>query len=110
MIPPQADGEPVIENTFFFPAIDPKRVRELMRLEQTIAPARLRNAIKTGIAETNAELYDCRESQIKAGFPRLADVPSDSLDGESVRVFHYARAVCALATAAPYDRHRGVDA
>ncbi|PCO34631.1 head completion/stabilization protein, partial [Klebsiella pneumoniae] len=28
-----------------------------MRLEQTVAPARLREAIKTGIAETNAELF-----------------------------------------------------
>ena len=110
VIPPNADSEPVIENTFFFPAIDPQRVRELMRLEQTIAPARLRNAIKTGIAETNAELYDWRENQIKAGFARLADVPSDSLDGESVRVFHYERAVCAMATATLYERYRGVDA
>ena len=110
VIPPNVDSEPVIENTFFFHAIDPKRVRELMRLEQTIAPARLRNAIKTGIAETNAELYDWRENQIKAGFARLADVPSDSLDGESVRVFHYERAVCAMATATLYERYRGVDA
>lgn len=110
VIPPNVDSEPVIENTFFFPAIDPKRVRQLMRLEQTIAPARLRNAIKTGIAETNAELYDWRESQIKAGFARLADVPSDSLDGESVRVFYYERAVCAMATATLYERYRGVDA
>jgi hypothetical protein len=48
--------------------VDPKRVRELMRLEQTVSDARLRNAIKTGMAETNAELYDYRLRQIAAGF------------------------------------------
>jgi len=110
VIPAPAGDEPVIKNTFFFPDIDPKRVRDLMRLEQTIAPARLRNAIKTGIAETNAELYEYRDSQIKAGFARLVDVPSDEIDGESTRVFHYERAVCAMATATLYERYRGVDA
>lgn len=38
VIPPPASDEPVIKNTFFFPDIDPKRVREGMRLEQTVAP------------------------------------------------------------------------
>ncbi|MEA7515208.1 head completion/stabilization protein, partial [Salmonella enterica subsp. enterica serovar Virginia] len=44
----KSGDEPVIKNTFFFPDIDPKRVRERMRLEQTVAPARLREAIKSG--------------------------------------------------------------
>lgn len=44
VIPQPAGDEPVIKNTFFFPDIDPKRVRERMRLEQTVAPARSRMA------------------------------------------------------------------
>ncbi|HGP3950389.1 TPA: head completion/stabilization protein [Klebsiella pneumoniae] len=110
VIPPPASDEPVIKNTFFFPDIDPKRVREGMRLEQTVAPARLREAIKTGIAETNAELFLWREQQIAGGGNTLADVPSDELDGESVRVFYYLRAVTSMATATLYERYRGVDA
>ncbi|WP_242463028.1 head completion/stabilization protein, partial [Klebsiella pneumoniae] len=110
VIPPPASDEPVIKNTFFFPDIDPKRVREGMRLEQTVAPARLREAIKTGIAETNAELFLWREQQIAGGVNTLADVPSDELDGESVRVFYYLRAVTSMATATLYERYRGVDA
>lgn len=105
-----AGDEPVIKNTFFFPDIDPKRVRERMRLEQTVAPARLREAIKSGMAETNAELYEYREQKIAAGFTRLADVPADDIDGESIKVFYYERAVCAMATASLYERYRGVDA
>ena len=110
VIPPPASDEPVIKNTFFFPDIDPKRVREGMRLEQTVAPARLREAIKTGIAETNEELFLWREQQIAGGFSKLADVPADDLDGESVRVFYYLRAVTSMATATLYERYRGVDA
>ncbi len=97
VIPAPETGDAVIKNTFFFPDVDPKRVRELMRLEQTVSDARLRNAIKTGMAETNAELYDYRLRQIAAGFKTLADVPdAEEIDGENVRVFHYLSAVTAM--------------
>ncbi|MFX0645330.1 head completion/stabilization protein, partial [Escherichia coli] len=48
--------------------------------------------------------------KIAAGFTRLADVPADDIDGESIKVFYYERAVCAMATASLYERYRGVDA
>ncbi|EOT8120906.1 head completion/stabilization protein, partial [Escherichia coli] len=38
------------------------------------------------------------------------DVPADDIDGESIKVFYYERAVCAMATASLYERYRGVDA
>lgn len=110
VIPPQPVREPVIGNTFFFPDVDPVRVRELMRLEHTVTPERLRVAIKDGIAETNAELFEYRSAQMALGFERLADVPAETLDGESVRCFYYLRAVVAMTTATLYERYRGVDA
>lgn len=111
VIPAPETGDAVIKNTFFFPDVDPKRVRELMRLEQTVSDARLRNAIKTGMAETNAELYDYRLRQLAAGFKQLADVPdAEEIDGENVRVFHYLSAVTAMTTATLYERYRGVEA
>lgn len=110
VIPAAETGDAVIKNTFFFPDVDPKRVRELMRLEQTVSDARLRHAIKTGMAETNAELYDYRARQVAAGFKQLTDVPAEEIDGESRRVFHYLSAVTAMATATLYERYRGVEA
>jgi hypothetical protein len=110
VIPPVPEAEPVIQNTAFFPDVDPKRVREEMRLEQTVSSVRLRRAIKAGIAETNAELREWRDLQRDAGYARLEDVPTDELDGESVRVFHYFNAVSAMTTATLYERYRGVDA
>ena len=110
VIPASETGDAVIKNTFFFPDVDPKRVRELMRLEQTVSDARLRNAIKTGMAETNAELYDYRRRQIAAGFKQLVDVSAEKIDGENVRVFHYLSAVTAMTTATLYERYRGIEA
>ncbi|HEJ7172232.1 TPA: head completion/stabilization protein [Serratia marcescens] len=108
---PQPDvPEPVIKNTFFFPDVDPKRIRELMRLEYTVSPERLRFAIRSGISETNAELYLYREQQLAAGFKTLADVPADEVGGESEKCFHYLSAVCAMTTATLYERYRGADA
>lgn len=80
-----------------------------MRLEQTVAPARLREAIKSGMAETNAELYEYREQKIAAGFTRLADVPADDIDGESIKVFTTS-APCVRWRPSLYERYRGVDA
>lgn len=108
--PPTAPAEPVIKNTFFFPDIDPVKVRELMRLEQTIPPARLRQAIKTAISETNAELYDYRAQQMAAGFKSLAEVPSEVIDGEREKVALYLEAVMAMTTATLYEKYRGADA
>ncbi|CAI1148856.1 head completion/stabilization protein [Serratia ficaria] len=110
VIPPPELPEPVIKNTFFFPDVDPKRIRQLMRLEHTVTPERLRRAIKSGIAETNAELFDYRAQQMAAGFGTLAEVPAESFDGESEKCFHYLNAVCAMATAVLYERYRSADA
>ena len=49
-------------------------------------------------------------SRLPGGVSKLADVPADDLDGESVRVFYYLRAVTSMATATLYERYRGVDA
>lgn len=110
VIPPPGVSEPVIKNTFFFPDVDPKRVRELMRLEQTVSALRLNDAIKAGMAETNAELALWRVEQMVAGHNTLADVPADDIDGENVRCFHYFRAVCAMTSATLFERYRGIDA
>ena len=109
-IPPSLIEEPMIKNTAFFPHIDPKRMREEMRLEQNVTPLRLRSAIKAAIAETNAELSDWREMQLSNGYARLEDVPTDELDGSSVRVFHYLNAVRSMTIATLYERFRSVDA
>ena len=110
VIPPEQAVIPVITNTFFFPDVDPKLVNERIRLGHVVTDERLRAAIKSAMAEVNAELYLFREAQIEAGFKTLADVPAEVLDGESVKCFHYLSAVCAMTTAVIYERYRSYDA
>ncbi|AKH88165.1 head completion/stabilization protein [Edwardsiella tarda] len=110
IIPPDSQREPVIKNTFFFPDVEPRRIRDLMRLEYTVTPARMRDAICAGIAEVNAELVEFRERQMLLGFKTLDAVPAETIDGESVCCFHYLRAVSAMTAASLYERYRGYDA
>ncbi|HDL8485334.1 TPA: head completion/stabilization protein [Yersinia enterocolitica] len=110
IIPALEPREAVIKNTWFWPDIDPLRIRELMRLEHSVTPERLREAIRMGMAESNAELHQFRARHIAAGFTCLAEVPAEKIDGESEKCFHYQRAVSAFASASLYERYRGYDA
>lgn len=109
-IPPSAVPEPVVRNTFFFPDVAPSCIRAQLRLEHTVTPERLRSALCSAIAETNAELYLYRQQQVAAGYARLRDVPADTVDGESEKLFYYRAAVCSMVTALLYGRYRSVDA
>lgn len=107
---PAEAAEPPIVNTFFWPDVDLQRLRETLRYEGTVTAARLRQAVKTAISEVNAELYEYRAEQMDAGFKLLADVPADSLDGESVKLTNYFDAVSHLTAATIVERYRGYDA
>lgn len=107
---PNKTAEPVIENTFFWPAVDPIKLRELLRLEGTVTAERLRFTIKSAIAEVNAELFEYRRDQMADGFKTLAEVPAEQLDGESILLAEYQRAVCAITAALLAERYRGYDA
>ncbi|HEO0718404.1 TPA: head completion/stabilization protein [Yersinia enterocolitica] len=110
IIPAPEPREAMIKNTWFWPDIDPLRIRQLMRLEHSVTPERLREAIRMGMAEANAELHQFRARHIAAGFTCLAEVPAENIDGESEKCFHYQRAVSAFASASLYERYRGYDA
>ncbi len=63
VIPQPAGDEPVIKNTFFFPISTRSASGNVCALSRPSPPARLREAIKSGMAETNAELYEYREQK-----------------------------------------------
>ncbi|MGN8161653.1 head completion/stabilization protein [Pantoea sp. 22096] len=107
---PADAAEPPVKNTFFWPDVDLLQLRDSLRYEGTVTAVRLRLAVKTAISEVNAELYDWRASQMAAGFKVLADVPAESLDGESEKVTAYLAAVSALTAATIVERYRGYDA
>ncbi|MCS4318504.1 hypothetical protein M2407_002844 [Serratia sp. BIGb0234] len=106
---PRPEDEPIIKNVFFFPDISPADVRDVMRIEGTITAPRLRLAIKSAMAEVNAELFIYRRDQMADGYQRLEDVPGDQLDGESIRVSEYRNAVSAMTMATLSEQYRSLD-
>ncbi|WP_413722728.1 head completion/stabilization protein [Sodalis sp. RH24] len=107
---PEVEAEPIIQNTFFWPAVDPAVMRDILRYEGTITPLRLRHAVKSAIAEVNTELWEYRKEQMALGFTLLAEVPADQIDGESIKLSEYRRAVSSITAASLAERYRGYDA
>lgn len=109
-VPPAAPVESVIENDGFFPDLDPASARAQMRIDGTVTPERLREALIDAAAAVNDELATWRAAQLTAGHWHLEDVPAATLDGASVLVHRYLRAVRSTAAANLVERHRSYDA
>lgn len=100
----------VIASDGWFPSISLAHVREDLVLDGTITTTRLRRAIRHGIAQVNNELRAWKDEQVQAtGAAGLADVPCETIDGESVKVGFYFRAVCGYVEADLFEKHRGYD-
>lgn len=105
---PGQDAEP-IKAGYFWPEINPADAREAMRLTGTVIGMRLRHALVEAIASVNAELADWRVRQVATGYSSLQDVPAEQVDGQSILVSRWVRAVYATAAADLYERYRSFD-
>lgn len=101
--------EAVVVNDGFFPDIDPADVREMARVPSSITPARLRAAILGAIMSAEIDLRAYAGAQIASGYATLKAVPAPQLDGESVQLIRYRRAIAFFAKAELIDRHRDFD-
>ncbi|HDR9470976.1 head completion/stabilization protein [Burkholderia multivorans] len=106
---PPHTAAPPIANDAFYPDVSLEHARDTMRLDGSVTDARLRHEMLAAIASVNDELRTARTAWRDAGFARLADVPADQLDGESVLLQHYRRAVYCLAKATLIERYRDYD-
>lgn len=100
---------PPISSGAFWPDILPDRAREQLRLDGTITDARLRAALIEAVASVNAELADWRRERQAAGVATLAETDPEQIDGQSVAVHRWYRAVHCLAAALLAERYRGFD-
>lgn len=107
--PTTPNAEPPITSDAFWPEIDPVEIREAQRIDGTVPPKRLRMAIIEAIASTNNALRQWREDQLAAGITTLAAVSAEEIDGTSIHVYRYLRAVGCLAKALLLERHRDID-
>lgn len=88
-----------IANTAFFPEISPSSCRATMDIDQRITPQRLRQALIGSMQDANHSLSQWALEQSGAGHTTLATVPADNIDGTSVKVSQYRRAVFSFAKA-----------
>jgi hypothetical protein len=101
--------EPDIANSAFWPAISLTDCRAVMRIGSEITPERLREALLNGIIDTNANLTAWKDKQVLAGHTTLADVPAEAIDGDSINLTLYRRAVYNFAKAELTERYRDYD-
>lgn len=104
-----AEDGAAIASSPFWPEIDPVAARAAMRLDGTVTAERLRAALIEAIASVNAELGNWRRARQAEGRDRLEDVPAEAVDGQSVLVMRWRRAVLHLATASLNERYRSFD-
>jgi len=101
--------ESIVINDGFFPDIDPAAVREAARIPTSITPARLRAAILGAIMRAEIDLRTFATTALADGHAELSGIPAPQLDGESVQVIRYQRAIALFAKAELIDRHRDFD-
>ncbi|MBR8114426.1 head completion/stabilization protein [Burkholderia cenocepacia] len=105
---PPAD-DPIVGNVAWFPSIDLAHMREAVRLTGTVTTARLRDAVIAAIDEVNRELASWRAPLEAGGVASLAELPADTIGGESVQLARYRRAVYFLARADLTETYRDFD-
>ncbi|MBZ6064696.1 head completion/stabilization protein [Aeromonas schubertii] len=102
---PTPTDEPPVTSGTFWPTIELGRLRAIMRTDGTITAERLRHAVIDAISQVNGDLTGWSLNRKGEGHATLADVPADIIDGESVLVHWYRRAVYSMARANLYERY-----
>lgn len=108
-VPVTPDVEANIANDAFFPDIIVTTARDLVRLDGTITPARLREGLIEAITSVNDELNTYKLKQLEAGYLTLEDVPTSNIDGINRNIHRYNRAVFCLTKANLIERYRDYD-
>ena len=98
-----------VANDGFFPDIDLGQLRDTMRLDGTVTPARLRNAAVEAVIAVNEELADWKAAKVAAGVVSLAEM-LPKIGGDSVYLTRYLTAVYRTTKADLAERYRDFDA
>ncbi|MDR5801911.1 head completion/stabilization protein [Caballeronia sp. LZ001] len=101
--------EPILKGDGWYPDIDLRDVRVVLRLDGTVTDARLFDAVVEGIAHAADVLHAWRVKCEASGAADLAATHPRQVAGESVQVRRYRRAVYGWAHALVLERYRGYD-
>ncbi|MFM5604252.1 head completion/stabilization protein [Aeromonas caviae] len=102
---PTDKDEGEVSSAPFWPVIKLKDLRDIMRTDGTITTERLRHAVIDAVAAVNSDLSGWAINRQAEDYEQLADVPSQTVNNESVLVHWYRRAVYSMARANLYERY-----
>ncbi|EAA7571302.1 head completion/stabilization protein [Salmonella enterica subsp. enterica] len=103
------DGAEKVTAGTFWPEILLRDLRLASRIPGRTTTSRLKFVTTEAVAHVTDQLDDWRGIQESAGYSTLADVPARILNGESVKVYRYRRAVYSAARALLLENARDVD-
>ncbi|ELJ3216944.1 head completion/stabilization protein [Salmonella enterica] len=103
------DGAEKVTAGTFWPEILLRDLRLASRIAGRTTTSRLKFVTTEAVAHVTDQLDDWRGIQESAGYSTLADVPARMLNGESVKVYRYRRAVYSAARALLLENARDVD-
>lgn len=93
----------------FWPDIEPSKIRQMQRIDNTVTPIRLRHTLIEAISTTNGALRDWRQGKIDQGITKLVDIDAEVIDDLSILTHRYIRAVGCLTKALLLERYRDFD-
>ncbi len=94
----------------FWPVIDLAKLREAIALDGSVTAARITHAATDALASVIDELTAWSIDQQAAGHDTLASVPAIAINGASVQISRFERAVYAYAKANLIERYADADA
>ncbi|OOF45268.1 phage head protein [Rodentibacter trehalosifermentans] len=97
----------LISNEPFFPDLSISQCRNQMRIDGTVTEYRLKEALIEAMASVNDELAAFQQDNAEYG--SLQKIPAPIINGESILVQRYQRAVICLAVANLYERYASYD-
>lgn len=99
--------EEQISNDGFFPSISLADFRNQARLDGTVTTPRLKDAVIEAMASVNQELDNLKQQYQAQG--DFSQIICSKINGESLMVYRYRRAVTCLALANLYERYTSYD-
>lgn len=100
----------VLDAGAFWPHIELARLRDTVDVDGSVTAARLTHAASNALASVVLDLSAWAATQQAAGFAALSSVPAVAINGTSVNVLRFERAVYAYAKAELAQRYAGADA
>ena len=99
-------ADEIIRNDGFFPDLSLADFRNQARVDGTVTTARLQDAVIEAMASVNQELASLKPQDSDSAF---YDIACPQINGESLMVYRYRRAVTCLALANLYERYTSYD-